>query len=968
MQLQTLLSVVCLLFLALPTNAQNIRNYDGTGNNIDNYEWGAAHSQMTRLTPAVYADGIGAVGGNDRPNPRAVSNAVFAQEDLFDDPRNMSDYCWVWGQFIDHDLVLTEDSPEFIYVQVPAGDPLFDPWNTGAALIPLRRSQAVAGSGTDVNNPLEYANALTAFIDGSAVYGSDEARADWLRTHQDGKMKTSAGNLLPYNTYTGEIDAPVDPNAPFMDDATGQLDKLFVAGDLRANENVLLLAMHTLLVREHNYQCDVIKLQHPAWGDELVFQHARRKVGGLIAAITYEQWLPAMGVHLDPYYGYNANVNPAITNDFSAAAFRMGHTLLSGSIKRMDMDGNTIPEGDLELKDAFFQTEIINEGGGLGCLFKGMATQPQQMMDGKVVDAVRNFLFGPAGAGGLDLVSINIARGRERGVADFNTIRAALGLEPYEDFEDMTNDAELANILGTELGYNVSNLDAWVGMLTEKHMPDALFGETVMEIMKLQFESLRAGDRFYYENDPLLSDAEKDEIKNTMLRDLVMRNTDIPVMQHDLFFAMPHEMLCAATAAAADISGTLLSLEGESVADVEVNISATDDSFATEIMSNETGFSLAEAPTCAVYEITPGKNINHKNGVTTADLVKIRRHILDIEPFESPYKIIAADANNSGSIATSDLVEIRKLILNVSEEFANNTSWRFVDAAYAFPNAENPWEEDFPESVVTANLQDNLADVNFVAVKIGDVNDSVNPNNLQDEGEERDDAEPFVFSINDEMLTAGARHTVRFTASDIADVAGFQFTLNYDTEYLEFVQLSGGALPDFGVQSFYVMPAAGAVTLSWNSDKDFDPTAELFNVTFKAKKGVKKICEVLTLNSRYTRAEAYTRDGGDIKDMAVLFNCMNGPMLVHNKFELYQNIPNPVAERTEIGFYLPAAGEARLTVTDASGRVLYTKNGDFAKGMNTVNLERSELNAAAGTVFYSVESAAGKAGKGMILR
>lgn len=967
MHLRILLLIAGILTCTALLQGQETRSYSGHGNNLIHNDWGANGSQMPRWSPVSFADGISTVGGSDRPNPRAVSNAIFAQDEFFDDPRNMSDFTWVWGQFIDHDITLVTDDTEFLYIQVPQGDAFFDPWNTGAALIPMRRSLAISGSGMGINNPLQYPNSISAYLDGSAVYGSSLEQANWLRSFSDGKLKVSAGNLLPFNTTTGEYDDPVDPNAPHMEDATGQLEKLFVAGDVRVNENVLLTAMHTLFVREHNRLCDEIKLEHPNWGDQLIFQDARRQVGALIAAITYEEWLPAMGVHLPDYTFYDQNINPGVANEFSAAAFRLGHTLLTNTIQRMDMDGNTIPEGNLSLQDAFFKPNVIIEGGGLDPLFKGMATQIQQKMDGKVIDDVRNFLFGPAGAGGLDLASINIARGRERGLADFNTIRVSLGLSAYDSFWDLTNDPVITDILENELNYTIDNLDPWVGMLIEKHMPDALFGETIMEIMALQFRNIRRGDRLYYENNPAFDSTKVAEIKATRLRDLVMRNTNIPVMQSNLFFAMPHEMLCNAEEPAADISGHLRTITGLDVQEVEINVVAPETDFEVTAVSTTNGFLLEEAPTCGIYEVIPSKNINHDNGVTTSDIVRIRRHILNLEPLNSPYQYIAADANNTQSVTTADLVEIRKLVLTVSDTFANNTSWRFVDADYQFPESNNPWAEVFPESITTNSLQDDLSDQNFIAVKIGDLNNTVDASEFNGgSSEERDDSTPFAFQIDDEMLNEGQIHTIGFKSEDIAELEGFQFTLNYNTEYLEFIRVQGGSLPDFGVQNFYPMPQAGALTVSWNSDEEIESDTDLFTLTFKAKQGVKKICEVISINSRYTKAEAYTRaDDGAVKDLAILFNCMDGPMLVHNKFEVYQNIPNPVQTSTKIGFNLPKAGQVNLILSDLSGKVIYQQAGEFVEGFNEIELQRDAIQAQ-GVVLYSLKSEFGVLGKSMI--
>lgn len=953
-------SLIVLAICATTLSAQQVRNYNGRLNNPNNPEFGAVGAMMPRISPVTYGDGISTIDNNNRPNPRAVSNAVFAQSGLFNDPRNMSDYGWVWGQFLDHDITLVLDSEDFIYIQVPEGDVDFDPWSTGAALIPLRRSVGIQGTGYSADNPIQYANAITAFIDGSAVYGSSEERADWLRTHSGGKLKTSTGNLLPYNTTTGELNAPVDNNAPHMDDATGQLQRYFVAGDARANENVLLTSMHTLFLREHNRLCDELSAANPVWGDEKIFQEARRRVGAYMAAITYEEWLPTMGVHLDDYFAYVEYLNPSIYNEFAAAAYRFGHTLLNATIQRMDMEGNTLTEGNLELKDAFFRPDQV-QNTGIECLLKGMGTQVMQDLDGKVINDVRNFLFGTPGAGGLDLAAINIARGRERGLADFNSIRVSLNLPPYTSFQNLTDDADLADILENELGYTIDNLDPWVGMLVEKHMPDALLGETVMDIMKKQFFNLREGDRFYYENDPAFSAEEVAEIKATRLKDILMRNTDIPTMQTNVFLAMPHEMLCTAVSSEATLAGTLQTIENENVSGVEISIINTNSDNSTLITSTDTGFEMNNIATCEAYEIKPSKNDDVTNGVTTSDLVNIRRHILNTVPFDSPYQYIAADANNSGAVTTSDLVEIRRLILVMIPEYTNNTSWRFVDANYQFPNPTNPWAEEFPESITTDAVLDNMSNVNFVAVKIGDVNNTASTNGFTGDSEERTAQAPFAFAVKDKELEAGQTYNVAFSAPSIASTEAFQFTLNYEDD-LEFVAINGGTLPDFDANNYYALPNTNSITFSWNSNKVVNAQENLFYVTFKAKQSGKALSEVITLNSRYTVAEAYS--DSDAKGIELQFNTENA--LTEKAFEVYQNTPNPVAVNTQIGIFMPQAGNALISFSDVSGRTLKVINKDLVQGLNTIEVSRRTLEAS-GVLYYTVETEYGVATKQMVL-
>jgi predicted nucleotidyltransferase len=432
-----------------------------------------------------------------------------------------------------------EIEDERIDIPVPAGDAYFDPYNTGSVVIPMKRSDYDHTTGTSASNPRSFPNAISAFIDASAVYGTEMDRANYLRSFEDGKLRMSFANLLPYNTLSGEYTGDVDPNAIGMAMPFSHVEKYYVAGDVRANENPLLLCMHTLFAREHNRLCDIYKIEYPDWTDDQLYQHCRRLVSGKVQAIVYEEWLPTMGVHLTPYEGYNPNMNPGIMNVFSAAAYRYGHTVINSTIIRMNNDGEVIPQGNMLLRDAFFNPYLIVESGGIDPLLNGMGTQIEQDFDCKMIHDLRNFLFGPPGAGGMDLASININRGRERGLPDYNTVREKFGLPRINSFSEMTANPWLNQIFQEAYG-DIDKIDPWVGFLSENHMENTLFGESVMEIMIYQFTALRDGDRFYYENDPALSEDEKTEIKETRLYDIIMNNSDINAMQKNVFISEEH--------------------------------------------------------------------------------------------------------------------------------------------------------------------------------------------------------------------------------------------------------------------------------------------------------------------------------------------------------------------------------------------------------------------------------------------
>ncbi len=538
---RVLLLVICIFLVCSWATAQKNRSIDGSQNHT--LGLGMAQGQLSTITPISFSDKISTPTGQDRLSPREISNMVFAQDGIaIPSEMELSDYVWAFGQFVSHDISLVkQDNSEPAYIVAPDNDEFFTP----GAIIPMSRSLEALGTGTDETNPRKYVNEITAFLDLSSVYGSDIVRSYWLRENDGtGKLKTSQGNLLPWNTEDQEFNSPLDDDRPVMETASGEInnEKLFVAGDQRANENPLLLSFHTLFVREHNRLCEELVSKYPQWlgNDEIIYQRARKLNTALYQSIVYNEWLPTQGVILPNYNEYVEMIDPRVSNVFSAAAFRLGHTLINHDILRMNDSGIEINQGNLILQDAFFNPVIVNLAGGIDPYFKGMATQVQQELDCKVIDDVRNFLFSEDGNLGLDLAAININRGRERGIADYNTLRESYGLPRVSSFIAITDDQESADLLASVYD-TVDDIDPWVGLLSEDHLNDALFGDLLMHIIEDQFQRLRDGDRYFYLNDSELSATELDEIDNIALFDVVMRNTDIQIMQNNLFSAMPHE-------------------------------------------------------------------------------------------------------------------------------------------------------------------------------------------------------------------------------------------------------------------------------------------------------------------------------------------------------------------------------------------------------------------------------------------
>lgn len=523
---------------------------DGTGNNPFHNTWGSAGTDLIRIAPSNYADGASAPAGADRPSARDISNALSDQADPNNpaqdldiiNQKGLSDFIYIFGQFLDHDLDLTtaNTGQSFDILATQPGDPFNPP-----GYMPFTRSDYDPKTGT--KNPRQQINAITSFMDGSQIYGSDPARADALRSHQGGRLLMDSNNMLPLDTLAnfpnGQLTMANDAGI------VGQ-SQLFAAGDVRANENVELTAMQTLFAREHNRIAGQLQTAHPTWTDEQLYQNARRIVIAELQIITYTEWLPALlGPNALPAYnGYNPKVNPSISNEFSTAMFRFAHSQLDNGVDRMNNDGTDIADGGLDLAQAFFNPTLLNPAGvydpfsthistDIDPILKGGASGDAQEVDLLAVRDIRNLLFGPPGSGGSDLIARDIQRGRDHGLTDYNSMRAAYGLPRVKTFADITSDptvqAKLQQLYGS-----VDNIDAFVGALAEDHAPGADVGPLTKAVLVNQFTRLRDGDRLFYLNQ--FSGTQLQALlANTSLAKIIERNTGITNLQSNVFYFRP---------------------------------------------------------------------------------------------------------------------------------------------------------------------------------------------------------------------------------------------------------------------------------------------------------------------------------------------------------------------------------------------------------------------------------------------
>ncbi|MGC9502693.1 peroxidase family protein [Baaleninema sp.] len=588
-----------------------IRTYDGTRNNLtpERIAYGASGQPFLRRFPPEYEDGEAAPAGvgnrqpipiytqeevdrltalgrtvvpntdpainapfleldpPDRPSPRVISNLLADQDgESIPNRRYTTDLTWSFGQFVNHDLDLalegfgeTDSNRDLSFpIDIPLDDPDFGENTPGARpnnQFPFERDALAPGTGVN-DIPGTGVNRITGWLDLSTVYGSNVEIARELRSFSGGQLRvtpTETGDLLPVNSPS-----PTQEGKPIS--LPGAFEGVgFAAGDERVSENNSLAAQHTLWLRNHNRLAAELGELHPDWTDEQLFQRARQLNIAQYQNVVLNQWLPTLlGENnpnsLRPYTGYDDSLNPQTSNAFVTASFRIGHTLVSPTIWRLDENGEVDSRGNISFFRNFDAPDV-REGSDLDVIFRGLTSKLSQDVDTRVADDLRNALPNfigaipiPLGAVGFDLVSANLQRGRDRGVADYNQLRRTLaeqypelGIRPVTSFAEITSDPELHAALESVYG-TVEDIDPWIGLLIEDPVPGSSFGPTQGAIFREQFERIRNADRFWFdrtlEEGGFFTAEELAAIRDTSFSDILQRNTDIEEIQDNPFFLM----------------------------------------------------------------------------------------------------------------------------------------------------------------------------------------------------------------------------------------------------------------------------------------------------------------------------------------------------------------------------------------------------------------------------------------------
>nr|XP_015819780.1 eosinophil peroxidase isoform X2 [Nothobranchius furzeri] len=575
--------------------SERYRSITGECNNRKYPRWGAANMPYSRWLAPEYED----VWGTPRswepehtynnislPPVRLVSQEVlFTHNDQISVDSTLSHLLVDWGQWIDHDMVLTPQSsstaafrtgadcsrscsrdPPCFPIQIPVSDPR----NGVQSCMPFFRSAPSCGAGVLPHRHREQLNAITSFVDANMVYGSSPSLASALRNQSSllGSMalnsQYSDGDLA-YMPFLPRLQTHLDPCGPRNTTSSGESGRsshrknttsCFHAGDSRVNEHLGLIVLHTLFLREHNRLVEELQRLNPHWSPDTLYQEARKIIGAIHQILTWDHYLPrvlgesAMSRLMPPYQGYDPEVDPSIANVFATAAFRFAHVTVQPVVNRLGPQytfNSTYPP--LPLHHSLFASWRIVQEGGIDPVLRGLLLSPAKLQTPgqMMVEELTERLFQAQGGMPLDLGALNLQRGRDHGLPGYSAWRRLCGLSVPN------NASDLADILGNftlahklhHLYKTAHNIDVWVGAISEPALPGGRVGPLLSCLLARQFRALRDGDRFWWERKGVFTSTQRRHLHAVSLSRIICDNSHITHVPVDPFSRTesPEDML-----------------------------------------------------------------------------------------------------------------------------------------------------------------------------------------------------------------------------------------------------------------------------------------------------------------------------------------------------------------------------------------------------------------------------------------
>lgn len=557
------------------------RTMTGWCNNLLQPKFGQSFTLHDRILPNAYEDGlskprqlsvvVASQESGERlrlPSPRLISTTMH--EDRSQLHVRYSLALMQFGQFgVDHDLTRTPfsvaldgslldcsacDSQRTLHrdclpIEVPDNDAFYQSPKArsgSSSPTPLKKCLHFVRSlnGQPALGPRQQLNALTAYLDGSEIYGSDNCEARSLRALVGGRLNSSSYPTtgLQLNYQPREI-LPTTRLNPECETPSGLC---FHAGDQRASEQPGLTAMHTIFLRLHNSIVDQLAQVNRHWNDEKLYLHGRRIVGAILQRITYGEFAPRLlgldymskfdlilkqAGYVDANH-YDENCSANILTEFASAAFRMGHSLIRNAFPLLNKQYKAQGKA-FQLRTAFFNSQrILQEPQLIDSIMRGIVTTPIENLDNAVTEELTNHLFEKPREphSGMDLISLNIQRARDHGVAAYNRYRQKCNLTRARTFEDLAGEipAKLIRRLGN-LYASVDDIDLFTGGLSELPVHGGIIGPTFGCIIGMQLIRLKRCDRFWHEtSDPFVrfSSSQLAELRKMTLAKVICSQSD----------------------------------------------------------------------------------------------------------------------------------------------------------------------------------------------------------------------------------------------------------------------------------------------------------------------------------------------------------------------------------------------------------------------------------------------------------
>ncbi|XP_069693033.1 dual oxidase-like [Periplaneta americana] len=534
--------------------------YDGFYNNLARPDLGAIDTPLLRRWPAAYKDGVYEPSGYDRPNPLDLSDQLLKGDIGSKSKTGKTALLVFFGQQVVEEILDAQRPacpPEYFNIKIPENHS-YQTEHPKHSVIPVLRTRYDMRTGYSPNNPRQQLNEITPWLDGGLVYGTTKAWSDHLRLYSNGTLAphgllaTSHDGLYPdYNKARLPM---ANPPPPFYHSQfkthheTLKVERFFKLGNPRGNENPFLLTFGILWFRWHNHIAHYLHKTRPKWNDEKVYNEARKWVIASQQHIVVNTWLPEwLGEELDPYKEYNPSMDPQIDQFFQAAAFRFGHTLVPPGVYVRDYARNgcnlitELAERNEMLKNGtirtcnsfwrpqeFIQAKLTNKSDvDIDRILMGMAFQLSELEDHNIVEDLRGRVFGPLEFSRRDLMAINIQRGRDHGLPDYNSARQAFGLTKIKSVDDFRFILDETKENFKKLHKNrLDNVDTWVGGILETNKGP---GELFTAIIKDQFTRIRDGDRFWFENknNGLFDEDEIRRLKLLTVYDIILSVTNM---------------------------------------------------------------------------------------------------------------------------------------------------------------------------------------------------------------------------------------------------------------------------------------------------------------------------------------------------------------------------------------------------------------------------------------------------------